>query len=51
MRSTYAVDAQRLIDGGRAGPALAYLTLTVFAALAAVWAAAGATRGRARRRA
>ncbi|CAO5187454.1 Fluoride-specific ion channel FluC 2 [Frankia sp. AiPs1] len=42
--STYAVDAQRLVDGGRAGLALAYLTLTVIGALGAVWATALVTR-------
>jgi CrcB protein len=49
--STYAVDGQRLVDGGRAGLALAYLTLTVLGALGAVWAAAVATRRVLRRRA
>ncbi|MEU6551438.1 fluoride efflux transporter CrcB [Streptomyces sp. NPDC046915] len=43
--STYAVDIQRLLDGGRPGTALAYLAVTLLAALAAVWAAAAATRG------
>ncbi|AEH08378.1 MULTISPECIES: fluoride efflux transporter CrcB [Protofrankia] len=42
--STYAVDAERLLDTGRAGLALAYLALTVTLALGAVWAAAVATR-------
>jgi CrcB protein len=49
--STYAVDTQRLVDSGRAGLALAYLTLTVLGALGAVWAAAVATRRVLRRRA
>jgi fluoride exporter len=42
--STYAVDVQRLSDGGRPGTALAYLVLTLVTALSAVWAAAAATR-------
>ncbi|MFI5799515.1 fluoride efflux transporter CrcB [Streptomyces sp. NPDC051677] len=42
--STYAVDLQKLFDGGRPGIALAYLAGTLFAALAAVWLAATATR-------
>jgi CrcB protein len=42
--STYAVDAQKLVDGDHAGLALAYLAGTVPAALAAVWAAAVLTR-------
>ncbi|WP_462188781.1 MULTISPECIES: fluoride efflux transporter FluC [unclassified Frankia] len=42
--STYALDAQRLVDGGRAGLALAYLALSVLVALGAVWAAATAMR-------
>jgi fluoride exporter len=42
--STYAVDVQRLVDAGRAGAGLAYLAVTPLAALAAVWAAASATR-------
>lgn len=42
--STYAVDAERLVAGGRAGLALAYLGLTVVLALGAVWAAATLTR-------
>ncbi|WUK17038.1 fluoride efflux transporter CrcB [Kitasatospora sp. NBC_00374] len=48
--STYAVDAQQLIDRGEPGRALAYLLGTVLAALAAVWAAATATRPVLRRR-
>ncbi|MFE0376522.1 fluoride efflux transporter CrcB [Streptomyces inhibens] len=42
--STYAVDIQRLADGGNARTALAYLALTLLAALASVWAAAHLTR-------
>jgi CrcB protein len=42
--SAYAIDAERLLEAGRAGLALAYLGLTVLAALAAGWAAAAATR-------
>ncbi|MEU7721377.1 fluoride efflux transporter CrcB [Streptomyces tibetensis] len=42
--STYAVDIHKLIDGGRPGPGLAYLAATPFAALTAVWLAAGTTR-------
>jgi CrcB protein len=42
--STYAVDVERLVDDGRAGLALAYLALTVTAALGAVWLSATATR-------
>ncbi|MFD0341808.1 fluoride efflux transporter FluC [Streptomyces sp. NPDC127117] len=42
--STYAVDIQRLLDGGRALAGTAYLGLTLFAALAAVWSAVWATR-------
>ncbi|MFJ7911825.1 fluoride efflux transporter FluC [Kitasatospora sp. NPDC096204] len=42
--STYAVDIRRLLEGGRPGPALAYLGLTLAGALVAVWAAAGLTR-------
>ncbi|MFH8472348.1 fluoride efflux transporter CrcB [Streptomyces sp. NPDC018000] len=42
--STYAVDIERLVDGGRARTGLAYLGLTLCAALAAVWSAAWATR-------
>ncbi|MGA5895937.1 fluoride efflux transporter CrcB [Streptomyces venetus] len=43
--STYAVDIRRLIDGGHTATGLAYLAATPPAALAAVWLAAGATRG------
>ncbi|WP_405686483.1 fluoride efflux transporter CrcB [Streptomyces sp. NBC_00057] len=42
--STYAVDIERLVDGGRARTGLAYLGLTLCAALAAVWSAVWATR-------
>ncbi|MGW7074989.1 fluoride efflux transporter CrcB [Streptomyces sp. NPDC054866] len=42
--STYAVDIERLVDGGHAGTGLAYLGLTLLAALAAVWSASWATR-------
>jgi len=42
--STYATDVQRLSDGGHPRTALAYLGLTVVAAMAAVWAGAAATR-------
>ncbi|MFB6846918.1 fluoride efflux transporter CrcB [Streptomyces sp. NPDC056373] len=42
--STYAVDIQKLIDGGRPGTGLAYLAATPLAALTAVWLAAGTTR-------
>ncbi|WP_285733511.1 fluoride efflux transporter CrcB [Kitasatospora phosalacinea] len=42
--STYAVDAQQLFDHGLPGEALLYLGGTLLAAMAAVWAAAGATR-------
>jgi CrcB protein len=42
--SAYAVDAERLLDAGRPGLALAYLGLTVLAALAAVWTAVTVTR-------
>jgi fluoride exporter len=42
--STYAVDIQKLVDGGRAATGLAYLAATVVAALASVWAAAALTR-------
>jgi CrcB protein len=42
--STYAVDAQHLFDGGRAGIALLYLAGTLVAALVAVCGAAALTR-------
>lgn len=41
--STYAVDIERLVDAGRARTGLAYLGLTLCAALAAVWSAVWAT--------
>jgi CrcB protein len=42
--STYAVDAQHLLDGGHAVITLLYLVATVAAALAAVWVTAALTR-------
>ncbi|MCX4672091.1 fluoride efflux transporter CrcB [Streptomyces sp. NBC_01381] len=42
--STYAADIERLVDGGHVRTGLAYLGLTVLAALGAVWSAAWATR-------
>ncbi|MFS4107916.1 fluoride efflux transporter CrcB [Streptomyces sp. PD-S100-1] len=42
--STYAVDIQRLVDGGHARTGLLYLAATMLAALAAVWATANITR-------
>ncbi|MEU5095696.1 fluoride efflux transporter CrcB [Streptomyces sp. NPDC020996] len=42
--STYAVDIQKLIDGGHPRTGLAYLAATVLAALAAVWLAVTAAR-------
>lgn len=42
--STYAVDIERLVEGGHVRAGLAYLGLTLLAALAAVWSAAWATR-------
>ncbi|MCW5253023.1 MULTISPECIES: fluoride efflux transporter CrcB [unclassified Streptomyces] len=42
--STYAADFQRLVDGGEARRALAYLAATPLLALAAVWLAVTATR-------
>jgi CrcB protein len=42
--STYATDIRALLDGGHARTALAYLALTLVAALAAVLAGASATR-------
>ncbi|SNR88363.1 CrcB protein [Streptosporangium subroseum] len=42
--STYCVDIERLVSGGRAGTALGYLAATVLAALAAVTAGAWITR-------
>lgn len=48
--STYAVDIQRLVAGGRILTGFAYLAVTLLAALAGVWAAANATRWAIRRR-
>ncbi|MFD7426937.1 fluoride efflux transporter CrcB [Streptomyces sp. NPDC059818] len=42
--STYAVDIERLVGADRARSALAYLGLTLLAALAAVWSAVWLTR-------
>jgi CrcB protein len=42
--STYAVGVQRLVAEGRPGTGLAYLAVTVCAAVAAVWGAARLTR-------
>ncbi|MEV0041340.1 fluoride efflux transporter CrcB [Streptomyces sp. NPDC056909] len=42
--STYAVDIERLVDAGRVRTGMAYLGLTLLAALAAVWAAVWVTR-------
>jgi CrcB protein len=42
--STYSVDIQRLVDGGRTALALAYLASTALAALLSVWAGAALTR-------
>ncbi|MGW6274913.1 fluoride efflux transporter CrcB [Streptomyces sp. NPDC055060] len=42
--STYALDIERLVEGGHARTGLAYLALTVLAALAAVGSAAWVTR-------
>ncbi|MER5917513.1 fluoride efflux transporter CrcB [Streptomyces sp. NPDC001982] len=42
--STYAVDIQRLVDGGHPGTGLAYLAATLCAALGAVWLASLAAR-------
>jgi CrcB protein len=42
--STYAVDIQRLVEDGRARTGLAYLGLTLLAALAAVWSAVWVAR-------
>lgn len=42
--STYAVDIQKLVDGGHPRTGLAYLAATLCAALGAVWLAATATR-------
>ncbi len=42
--STYAVDIQQLVATGQTRTGLAYLALTLLAALAAVWTATAATR-------
>ncbi|MER6114630.1 fluoride efflux transporter CrcB [Streptomyces sp. NPDC001743] len=42
--STYAVDIERLVDGGRIRAGLVYTGLTLLAALAAVWSAVWLTR-------
>nr|WP_232792696.1 CrcB family protein [Actinacidiphila yeochonensis] len=42
--STYANDVRGLIDGGNPRTGLAYMALTLLAALAGVWLAATATR-------
>ncbi|MGW6060769.1 fluoride efflux transporter CrcB [Streptomyces sp. NPDC055189] len=42
--STYAVDIERLVESGHAGTGLAYLGVTLLAALAAVWSATWVTR-------
>lgn len=42
--STYAVDIERLVDAGRARTGVAYLGLTLLAALTAVWSAVWLTR-------
>ncbi|GGX32641.1 fluoride efflux transporter CrcB [Streptomyces lomondensis] len=42
--STYAVDIQKLADGGHLRTGLAYLAATPLAALTAVWLAAWSTR-------
>ncbi|MFI8822427.1 fluoride efflux transporter CrcB [Streptomyces sp. NPDC053431] len=42
--STYALDTQRLLADGEVARGMAYLSATAVTALAAVWAAVGATR-------
>ncbi|WP_433380651.1 FluC/FEX family fluoride channel [Streptosporangium sp. CA-115845] len=42
--STYCLDIERLVSGGRTGPALGYLAATLLAALAAAVTGAWATR-------
>ncbi|MFH8987973.1 fluoride efflux transporter FluC [Streptomyces sp. NPDC017940] len=42
--STYTVDVERLADAGHVRTGLAYLALTLLAALAAVWCATAVTR-------
>ena len=49
--STYVVDAQRLVNAGAAGTALAYLAATLVAALAAVYLGLTVTRAAVGRRA
>ncbi|WP_030893664.1 fluoride efflux transporter CrcB [Streptomyces sp. NRRL S-474] len=48
--STYAVDIQKLMNGGHVATGLAYLAATPLAALTAVWLAAGAARRVVKRR-
>ncbi|MDG9712899.1 fluoride efflux transporter CrcB [Streptomyces sp. DH10] len=48
--STYAVDIQKLADGGHLRTALAYLATTPLASLTAVWLAAWSTRRALKRR-
>ena len=48
--STYAVDIQKLADGGHLRTGLAYLVATPVAALTAVWLAAWSTRRALKRR-
>ncbi|MFH9065902.1 fluoride efflux transporter CrcB [Streptomyces coeruleorubidus] len=48
--STYAVDIQKLADGGHLRAGLAYLAATPIAALTAVWLAAWSTRRALKRR-
>ncbi|ATL32494.1 fluoride efflux transporter FluC [Streptomyces formicae] len=47
--STYTVDIERLLSGGYARTGLAYLALTLLAAVAAVWGAVRVTRRLTRR--
>ncbi|HXV92669.1 MAG TPA: fluoride efflux transporter CrcB [Pseudonocardia sp.] len=42
--STYSTELVQLLDAGRPGPALAYLVVTPFGALAAAWAGSALTR-------
>jgi CrcB protein len=42
--STYAVDVQRLVNGGHVATGLGYLVGTLASAMLSVWAAAAATR-------
>ncbi|MEV6959866.1 fluoride efflux transporter CrcB [Streptomyces sp. NPDC051207] len=48
--STYAVDIQSLLDGGRVATSLAYLAATPVAALLAVWCAVTVSRRALKRR-